>query len=115
MDPINKEEIKKVLKKMKGSNILNFSKYIHESINSSNINILLKFLNNEDLKEIKDIKNRLLNYNEYIQIFEKDFEERKRNSIFEFSIISLVIMEREDFQTFEKERKNCPNRIDRIF
>ena len=114
MDPINKEEIKKVLKKMKGSNILNFSKYIHESINSSNINILLQFLNNEDLKEIKDIKNRLLNYNEYIQIFEKDFEERKRNSIFEFSIISLVIMEREDFQTFEIERKNCPNRIDRI-
>ena len=113
-DPINKEEIKKVLKKMKGSNILNFSKYIHESINSSNINILLHFLNNEDLKEIKDIKNRLLNYNEYIQIFEKDFEKRKRNSIFEFSIISLVIMEREDFQTFEKERKNCPNRIDRI-
>ena len=114
MDPIKKKEIKKVLKKMKGSNILNFSKYIDESINSSNINILMKFLNNEDLKEIKDIKNRLLNYNEYIQIFEKDFEERKRNSIFEFSIISLVIMEREDFQTFEKERKNCPNRIDRI-
>ena len=114
MDPINKEEIKKVLKKMKGSNILNFSKYIDESIDSSNINILMQFLNNEDLKEIKDIKNRLLNYNEYIQIFEKDFEKRKRNSIFEFSIISLVIMEREDFQTFEKERKNCPNRIDRI-
>ena len=114
MEPINKEEIKKVLKKMKGSNILNFSKYIDESIDSSNINILMQFLNNEDLKEIKDIKNRLLNYNEYIQIFEKDFEKRKRNSIFEFSIISLVIMEREDFQTFEKERKNCPNRIDRI-
>ena len=114
MDPINKEEIKKVLKKMKGSNILNFSKYIDESIDSSNINILMQFLNNEDLKEIKDIKNRLLNYNEYIQIFEKDFEKRKRNSIFEFSIISLVILEREDFQTFEKERKNCPNRIDRI-
>ena len=35
---------------------------------------------------------------EYIQIFEKDFEERKRNSIFEFSIISLVIMEREDWE-----------------
>ena len=114
MDPINKEEIKKVLKKMKGINILNFSKYIDESINPSNINILMQFLNNEDLKEIKDIKNRLLNYNEYIQIFEKDFEERKRNSIFEFSIISLVIMEREDFQTFEKGRKECPKRVDRI-
>jgi hypothetical protein len=76
--------------------------------------MLLQFLKNDDLKEMKDIKNRLLNYNEYIKIFEKDFEERKRNSIFEFSMISLVVMEREDFQTFEKERKNCPNRVDRI-
>ena len=113
-DPVNKEEIKKVLEKLKGSNILNFSKYIDESINSNDIKMLLQLLNNEDLKEINDIKNRLLNYNEYIKIFEKDFEEKKRNSIFEFSIISLVVMEREDFQIFERERKKCPNRVDRI-
>ena len=114
MDTINKEEIKKVLEKIKGSNIINFSKYVDECINSNDIKMLLKSLNNEDLKEIEDIKNHLLNYNEYTKLFTKDFEERKRNSIFEFSIISLVIMEREDFQIFEKERKNCPNRVDRI-
>ena len=113
-DLIKKEEIKKVLEKMKGSNILNFSKYVDESINSNDIKMILQLLNDEDLKEINDIKKRLLNYNEYIKLFSKDFEERKRNSIFEFSIISLVIIEREDFQTFEKERKKCPNRVDRI-
>ena len=112
--PIKKEQIKKILKKMKGSNILNFAKYVDESINSNDIKMILQLLNNKDLKEINDIKNRLLNYNEYIKLFTKDFEERKRNSIFEFSIISLVIIEREDFQTFEKERKKCPNRVDRI-
>ena len=99
---------------MRGSNILNFSKYIDESINSNDIKKILKFLDEKELKKINTIKNRLLNYNEYIKQFEKDFEERKRNSIFEFSIISLVIMEREDFQTFEKEREKCPNRVDRI-
>ena len=26
----------------------------------------------------------------------------------------MVIMEREDLQIFEKERKNCPNRVDKI-
>ena len=98
---------------MEGSNILNFAKYVDESINSNDIKMILKLLNDEDLKEINDIKNRLLNYNEYIKLFKKDFEERKRNSIFEFSIISVII-EREDFQTFEKERKKCPNRVDRI-
>ena len=113
-DPIKKEEIKNVLEKMKGSNILNFSKYIDESINSNDIKMLLQFLNKEDLEEINDIKNRLLNYNEYIKRFEEDFEERKRNAIFEFSIISLVVMEREDFKIFERERNKCPNRIDRI-
>ena len=113
-DLIKKEEIKKVLEKMKGSNILNFSKYVDESINSNDIKMILQLLNDEDLKEINDIKNRLLKYNEYVNSFTKDFEERKRNSIFEFSIISLVIIEREDFQTFEKERKKCPNRVDRI-
>ena len=49
-----------------------------------------------------------------MSFFVKDFEERKKQSIFEFAIISLVVMEREDFEIFEKERKNCPNRIDRI-
>jgi len=111
---IKKEEIKDVLKKMEGSNILNFSRFIEKSINDEHINILMQCLNKEDLEKINDIQKRLINYNEYIKLFEKDFEEKKRNSIFEFSIISMAIMEREDFQIFEKERKNCPNRVDRI-
>ena len=111
---IAKEEIKKVLNRMKGSNILNFSNFVNKTIEPNQIDMLMQFLKKEDLKFINDIKERLIDYNEYIKLFEKDFEERKRNSIFEFSIISLVVMEREDFQTFEKERKNCPNRIDKI-
>ena len=99
---------------MKGSNILNFSNFVNKTIEPNQIDMLMQFLKKEDLKFINDIKERLIDYNEYIKLFEKDFEERKRNSIFEFSIISLVVMEREDFQTFEKERKNCPYRIDKI-
>ena len=114
MDEIKKEEIKKVLNRVKGSNILNFSRFVDKSIDSTQINILLQNLNKEDFDYITDIRKRLNNYNEYMKLFEKDFEQRKRNSIFEFSIISLVVMEREDFQTFEKERKNCPNRVDKI-
>ena len=111
---IKKEEIKDVLKKMEGSNILNFSRFIEKSINDEHINVLMQCLNKEDLEKINDVQKRLMNYNEYIKLFEKDFEDKKRNSIFEFSIISMAIMEREDFQIFEKERKNCPNRVDRI-
>ena len=49
-----------------------------------------------------------------MNLFEKDFEIRKKNSIFEFAIISLAVAEREDLQIFEKERKNCQNRVDKI-
>ena len=111
---IKKQEIKEILNKVKGSNILNFSKFVDNVIDSSQINMLLQLLNKDDFEYITDIKRRLLNYNDYIKLFEKDFEERKRLSIFEFSIISLVVMEREDFQVFEKERSNCPNRVDKI-
>ena len=106
-----KKDIKNILQKIEGSNILNFSKFVDKTINSNHINQILNYLHN---KEIKYIKNSLLKYNEYIKLFEKDFEVRKRNSIFEFSIISMVIMEREDFKTFKNQRKYCENRIDKI-
>ena len=111
---VKKEEIKEVLNKMKGSNIMNFSRFVNRSINQSDIEMLLKILKANDLSYITDIYNRLLNYNQYIELFENDFEKRRKESIFEFSIISLAVIEREDFQKFETERKNCPNRVDKI-
>ena len=65
-----KEEIKNVLKKIEGSNILNFSRFVEKSINDQHINILLDCLNKKDLEIINDIKHRLINYDEYIELFE---------------------------------------------
>jgi len=109
-----KKNIAAVLAKIKGSNIINFSNFVNESINMNQVNEMMKILNSNDFKEINDIRFRLSKYNEHIKLFNKEFEKAKRESIFEFSIISLVIMEREDFEKFEEERKNCPNRIDKI-
>ena len=112
--PEMKECIKEVLLKVCGSNIISFSKYVNEVINSNELSIIMGRLNNYQLEEINDIKKRLSKYNEYILNFEREFEIAKRNSVFEFSVISLVIMEREDFERFENERKKCPNREDSI-
>jgi hypothetical protein len=109
-----KECIKEVLLKMCESNILCFSKYVNEVINSNELNIILGKLDKNQFDEINDIKNRLSKYNEHILNFEREFEIAKKKSIFEFSIISLVIIEREDFERFENERGNCPNRKDKI-
>lgn len=108
------EGIIKILKKLKGSNIVNFSKYVDETINSIIINNLMNKLSQNDLAEIKNIQNILINYSEHMKLFEKEFERAKKNSIFEFSIISLAIIERNDYNSFSKERENCDNRVDRI-
>ena len=40
-----------------------------------------------------------------IILFDKDFSEAMKDSIIEFSIVSLAIIEREDFEKFEMEKK----------
>ena len=109
-----KETIKEVLKKMKGSNILNFSYYVDETIDMNQTDKLMKLLDKDDFKKINDIRYRLSKYNKYIEFFNKKFEKAKKESIFEFSVVSLIIIEREDFEKFEQERSKCPNRVDKI-
>ena len=109
-----KETIQKVLKKLLGSNIINFSNYIDEEINIFQINKLMKILNKKEFNEINDISFRLSKYNKYMKLFNEEFEKAKKESIFEFSVTSLVIIEREDLEKFEIEREKCPNRVDKI-
>jgi predicted transcriptional regulator len=82
-----KETIKEVLKKMKGSNILNFSDYVDETIDMNQTDKLMKLLDKDDFKKINDIRYRLSKYNKYIEFFNKKFEKAKKESIFEFSVV----------------------------
>ena len=109
-----KKNIVEILEKMKGSNIINFSNYVDEIIDSNQMNEILNLLSYSDLKEMNDIKYRLSKYNNSIKLFNNEFEKSKKESIFEFSVVSLVVIERENFETFEKERLKCPNRVERI-
>ena len=109
-----KEGIVNVLRKMKGSNITNFSKYVDEKVNFNLLIDLMNKLSYNDKQEIENIKNYLVNYIEHIYLFDKEFERAKKNSIFEYSIISLVIIEHDKFEEFSIGRINCPYRVDRI-
>ena len=109
-----KGDIEKILEKVKGSNIINFSKFVDESVNTNQLNSLIGLLNNSQKLEIKDIKNRLARYEKNIKIFDRQFEEAMKGSILEFSVISVAIIEREDFEKFEREKKKCPNRVDKL-
>ena len=108
------EGILQILKKIKGSSIINFSKYVDGLINKNDINTLLipKF-NNSDRFEIFYIMNCLGKYINYERKFQQEFERAKRDSIFEFSIIAAAIIET-NTDNFEMNRQNCPNRVDRV-
>ena len=109
-----KKIIVEVLEKMKGNNIINFSNYVDVIINSNQMNEILNLLSDSDFKEMKDIKYRLSKYNNSIRLFNNEFKKSLKESIFEFSVVSLVVIEREKFEFFEKERLKCPNRVERI-
>ena len=109
-----KKDIKDALQLIERSNLINFSNYVEETINSKQIEKIFKHLKKNDLKIVKDIEYRLSKYNKYIQLFDIEFEKAKKESIIEFSVISLVIIERENFEKFEKEREKCPDRVDKI-
>ena len=106
------KNIREVLEKLRGSNIINFSNYFDEIIDSNQINQILSLLSKNDFKEMNNTRYLLSKYNKYVKLFNKEFEISKKESIFEFSLISLVVIEREDFERFEKEREKCPHRVD---
>ena len=109
-----KETIRKVLQKMEGSNIINFSDFVDEIIDTKQMKRIMNLLYSDDFNEINYIKFLLSKYNNHIKLFNEKKKKAQKESIFEFSIISLVLMEREDLEKFEQEREKCPNLIDRI-
>ena len=106
------QNIKGIMEQEDGRNIFRFSNFVDENINYGYIKLLASCLHQIYKPEINDISFRLGKYEKYLPFLEFKFQEAMRNSYFEFSIVSLVIIDRPDFDTFSKERHNCPNRSD---
>ena len=103
-----------ILKKIQGSNLINFSKYVDGLINQTDINnILIPRLNNNFKWEINYIQNCLGKYISYERLFQQEFERAKKDSIFEYSIISAAKIEA-NIDDFKMKRNACPSRVDRV-
>ena len=103
-----------VLKKLEGINILNFSRFIDEYLNKDELLDIYKIFKKEEKMEIRKKNNCLHSYSEYMKKFEEEFEIAKKNSIFEYRLTSMTIVDRKDLDSFETNKDNCPNRIDKI-
>ena len=109
-----KNLIKDILNKISGNNLINFSDYLDEIIDLNHLDLILDLFDKENFKQLKQIKLLLEKYNPYIKFFGSEFKKVMKKSIFEFSIVSMIIKEREDYEIFQTERANCPNRIEKI-
>ena len=70
---------------MEGSNIINFSDFVDEIINTNIINDMMNLLGSDNFINMNNIRFLLSKYYNQIKLFNKEFEKVKRESIFEFS------------------------------
>ena len=110
----DKKKIESILNLEKGKNIMNFSNFADEIINQEWINKIMNYVKQEDKNEINDTILKLGKYKFYMEFFEKELNKSMKQSYFEFSPVSLVIIDREDYDNYENERRNCPNRCEQI-
>ena len=108
----NKENIIMLLNENKGNNILIYSQYINEIFDDYiKIKNLINLLEEEKRKEIDFFWGYLSNYNEYSIFFEKEFEKDLKKTKFDYSLISLAILEKEedDREKYKIKREICHN------
>jgi hypothetical protein len=106
--------IKELLQKEKGCNIINFSNFVDEEFKISTLQNIMKTIYVNNINDMNDSYCRLGKYELYMSSFEKDIIRALKHSVFEFSIVSLVILDSENFDKFEEERAKCPNRCTQL-
>ena len=109
-----KAKIEEVLLKVDGDNIINFSDYVDEIIDLKQLDNITDLLDKNEVLKMNDIRYKLSRFNKFMKLFISEFDKAKKESIFEFSMVSCVIIEREDLKKFQIEREKCGNRVEKI-
>ena len=96
--------------KLKGNNIDENNNFFEASKNLSieELNKVIKYLGDNDLK-IQEENQLLKNYDEYYDIFERDFDKALAYSIFEYHLTNIYSLDRKDYEQFKKDKDKCPN------
>ena len=105
-----KENIKSTLKDKSGNNILEYAKYINEIVNKNDIDSLINILHDKK-EEIIKFRKSLSKYKSYNEFFEEEITKHLKLSIFDYSVVSLVILDRIIRKSYETAKKKCPNVI----
>jgi hypothetical protein len=97
----NEKNICNLLRENKGNNIIIYSQYINEIINTTIINDIMNLLKDDKKTKIDNYWRCLSKYEEYSSFFEQELIKDLKNTKFDYSIISLGILEKKDEEEYK--------------
>ena len=102
--------IMNMIKENKIINILAYSQYLNsKKIFNSNTfkNFINKYLDSKQKEEMEKYWKSLSSYRDYNSFFEKEFLHDLKICKFDYSVISINILESDNYEKYEKMKKEC--------
>ena len=103
------KDVEVILKEKEGSNIIEYAKYIDSIIKTDEIEELINIHDLEQKENIFKFLKNIIKYEKYNTYFEKEFTKAQIESIFDYSIINLVLLDNKNFLKYEEAKKRCDN------
>ena len=103
------KDVEVILKEKEGNNINEYAKYIDSNIKTDEIEELIKFHELEQQEKIFKFLNNIIKYEEYNTFCEEEFMKAQKESILDYSIVNLILLDNKNLLKYEKAKKNCPN------
>ena len=108
------QDIKSLLSEKSGNNILEYSKYVDEIIGNREMYDLLEILDENQNKEVTKYWKSFSKYQNYNEFFEKEISKSLKESYFDYSVISLAILSKQNRKKYEESKSQCPNLVKKI-
>ena len=114
IEDCEKEIIQAFEEKCKGTPI-NETTNFYELSKSFSVNDFNELMNQIQIQsEIQEHDQLLKNYQEYYDIFGSFFENMLALSVFEFQLVKIYTIDRDDYETFKTNKKNCINMREKL-
>ena len=103
------KDIQTNLSQKNGSNIITYKNYINELIKANEINYLLNLMDQKRRNEVYTYWSILSKYEDFNQLFEKDFTIAIENCYFDYSLIAVSIYQQKRRNEYLSELRKCQN------
>ena len=109
----NKIKLEEKINRLSRNNEKNFYENVKNIQKEDLEQFYQKLSNDAKIQENINIKNFINRLDEYNTVFDDTIENALKNSVFEYKIINIVIIEKES-NKFNNAKNNCSNRVDKM-